>query len=78
MLFGCREKKNITERHFLPFDFGIERSRKGFAVAGNFKEERKTLRNGQKTVPHFPLSLSFFIFIFIFIFTGLLFSLIFR
>jgi hypothetical protein len=59
MLFGCREKKNITERHFLPFDFGIERSRKGFAVAGNFKEERKTLRNGQKTVPHFPLSLSF-------------------
>jgi hypothetical protein len=43
---------------FLPFDFGIERSRKGFAVAVNFKEERKTLGNGQKIVPHFSLSLS--------------------
>jgi hypothetical protein len=62
----AEKRKTLQRDIFLPFDFGIERSRKGFAVAVNFKEERKTLGNGQKIVPHlslsfFYLSLSFFL-----------------
>jgi hypothetical protein len=68
-----RKEKHYRETFFLPFDFGIERSRKGVAVAVNFKAEMKTLGYGQKIVPHFSLSCFFFFF-----FTGLLFSLIFR
>jgi hypothetical protein len=54
----AEKRKTLQRDIFLPFDFGIERSRKGFAVAVNFKEEKKTLGNGQKIVPHFSLSLS--------------------
>jgi len=68
----AEKRKTLQRDIFLPFDFGIERSRKGVAVAVNFKAEMKTLGYGQKIVPHFSLS-SFFFF-----FTGLLFSLIFR
>jgi hypothetical protein len=69
----AEKRKTLQRDIFLPFDFGIERSRKGVAVAVNFKAEMKTLGYGQKIVPHFSLSCFFFFF-----FTGLLFSLIFR
>jgi len=58
----AEKRKTLQRDIFLPFDFGIERSRKGVAVAVNFKAEMKTLGYGH----------------FFFFFTGLLFSLIFR
>jgi hypothetical protein len=69
----AEKRKTLQRDIFLPFDFGIERSRKGYAVAVNFKEERKTLKNRQKMVPHFSLSLSLSLSLSI---TVLLFSLI--
>jgi hypothetical protein len=56
----AEKRKTLQRDIFLPFDFGIERSRKGVAVAVNFKAEMKTLGYGQKIVPHFSLSCFFF------------------